>query len=152
MSLLKKLTFINIFSKPRPFLKGRGKEHQFIVGLFLVSSVFLGTFLLILFGQNREATLLLAFEDEGKGRMFTGKVIGGMTILDALTVSANAGQIQLKYNVSADGKVVIYGLDGYNSNSNGKKITFYLNQIRIESELINLTRIKPGDSIEVRLE
>ena len=95
---------------------------------------------------------MLAFENNGQGRMFEGEVIENMTVLDALVVSSNAGKIELKYSVSADGKVFISGLDGYNRTTNPKKLVFYLNGFKIYDEQINSTIIKPGDNIEVRLE
>lgn len=138
----KKSTFTNIFSK----------ERTFTVGILLIGLVFLIVLSAVYFFQNREATLLLAFENNGNGRMFAGKVVGNMTILNALDVASKAGQIELKYSVSADGEVIINGLDGYDTSLSDKKMVFYLNGKRIEVEQINFVRIKPGDNIEVRLE
>lgn len=145
MSLLKKSIFINIFYKKR----------QLVIGSSLVAAVFIFMSAAIYFDffifKSKEASLLLSFEGN-KGRMFVGEVNEGMTILDALVVSSNAGQIRLKYNIGADGKVIIYGLDGYDPDSSDKKMIFYLDQRRIDTEQIGSVLISPGDSIEVRLE
>lgn len=145
MSLLKKSMFINIFYKKR----------QLAMGSFLVLAVFIFLSVAVYFDlfalKPREASLLLSFEGI-KGRMFVGKVNEGMTILDALIVSSDAGRIRLEYSVSADGKVIIYGLDGYDAGSSDKKMIFYLDQRRIDLEQIGSVLIGPGDNIEVRLE
>ena len=145
MSSLKKSTFINILYK----------KSQLVIGGLLVIAVLIFLSAAIYFDlftlQSKEASLLLSFEGD-KGRMFVGRVSEGMTILDALIVSSNAGQIRLEYSVSADGRVMIYGLDGYNPDSSDKKMIFYLDQRRIDVEQIGSVTIRPGDSIEVRLE
>lgn len=138
--------FINIFSKSRYFL----------IGICFVGSVFLVLVVLAFFNpllpQNGEATLLLAYENNGQGRMFTGKVVNGMTVLDALIVSSQAGQIGLKYDLDDDGRLVILQLDGYDSENSDKKLAFYLNQKRIDNRLIVSTTIQSDDYIEVKLE
>ena len=75
-----------------------------------------------------------------------------MSILDALIASSGAGQIEIKYSISAGGSVKISSLDGYDRNSTAKRLVFYRSDKRIEEAVINSIAVKPGDKIEVRLE
>ena len=99
-----------------------------------------------------EATLLLAFENDGHGRMFVGEVVEDMSILDALAISADAGQIEFKYIINSDNKLRIMELDSYISTLGDKKISFYLNNHKIDEGSIHLIAIKASDIIEVDLE
>lgn len=142
----KKLVSINIFSK----------ERYFSLGLLLVGVVFVFLLIITFFNpfnpKNREATLALSYENDGRGRVFTGEVIKNMTILEALIASSRAGQIELKYALGSDGKLIIAELDGYSREASGKRLVFYLNQKRIDEVLISSTTIKSADYIEVKLE
>ncbi len=133
-------------SKPNPLFKGLLWAGAVLIVLVAVNYFF--PFL----RQSKEATLVLAYEDGGKGRVFQGPVIDGMTILDALITSSKAGQIELKYGLNENGKMRINSLDGYDRATSEKILVFYLNNQKIDQELINSTPIKPGDNIEVRLE
>lgn len=101
---------------------------------------------------NREATLILAFENEGKGRIFQGEVVAGMTIFDALIASSEAGQIKLDYDMDSDNKIKIETLNGYYDILKDQYLVFYLNNGKIDRESIHTIEIKPGDTVEVRLE
>ena len=98
-----------------------------------------------------EATLILSFENGGKGRMFQGEVIDGMTVLSALIASSEAGQIKLQYSFNSENKAVIESLNGYSRDSK-PKITFYLNNNHIDTGDINQIPINGGDIIEAKLE
>jgi hypothetical protein len=153
---MKKSFSTNIFSKPDYLSKKRGKEHIAIIGAFLVGIIVLiwsvVSFLNIPGVTSREATLILAFENEGKGRMFTGEVVDGMTILEALIASSEAGQIELKYSLDPNNGAKITGLNGYYSDSSGKNMVINLNENRISEREIYKVVIKPGDKIEIQLE
>lgn len=124
-----------------------------IVAIVLISA---GVFWLanswILPAHSREATLYLAFENDGKGRMFSGEVVDGMTILDAVIASSEAGRIKFLYHIDKDGKLVVDGIDGYTPAVSGKEVLFRLNGAKIATDYIGKTRIKAGDRIEVYLE
>ncbi len=128
-----------------------------VMGAFLAGIVILIwsviNFLNVPSPKSQEAVLVLAFENEGRGRMFTGEVKEGMTILDALITSSEAGQIALKYNQDANKGVKITGLDDYyNSSTTNKSIAFYLNKSKVSEKDIYKVAIKPGDKIEIQLE
>lgn len=132
------------------------KERSFIIGASLVGSVLL---VLAVFGlrgtfwfETNEATLVLSFENGGQGRMFTGEVVSGMTILEALFASSEAGNIKLEYETNKDNKITISRLDGYYSQKADQILAFYLNGLKIDKEDIHFTAIKPGDRVEVKLE
>lgn len=153
------------FSKSRTFamicdfiasrkINPRKVRDSFFIGLSLVGAIFLVSLVAVFFNsfKTKEATLLLAFENNGQGRMFTGEVVSGMTILDALLVSSEAGQIKLGYHPEQDGKLVIEELDGYTAGTSGKELVFYLNKGKVSVQEINRVAIHPGDKIEVRIE
>lgn len=125
-----------------------------MVGISLIGAVFLFSIVAVFFNPfgTKEATLLLAFENNGQGRMFTGEVVNGMTILDSLLVSSEAGQIKLIYHLDQNGKLIIEELDGYTAGASDKKLAFYLNGVKMATEEINRATISPGDKIEVRIE
>lgn len=102
--------------------------------------------------HTQEASLLLAFENNGKGRTFQGEVVDGMTVLDALIVSSGVGQINFQHNIDVNNIAHIISLDGYNKVSAQKHLVFYLNERRVDESEINTTKIKPGDVIRIVLE
>lgn len=121
-----------------------------------VAMIVLFSYLFFLRTENRgsvkeEATLILSFENGGKGRVFQGEVVDGMTVLEALRASSEAGQIDLKYSFDAESKVAINALNGYFKDSD-VKISFYLNNNHIDTGYINKIPISGGDIIEARLE
>ena len=100
--------------------------------------------------QAKEAVLILAFENEGRGREFQGEVVDNMTILDALIASAQAGDIDLDYKFTADNQINILELDGFNGEQ--KKLAFFVNGNQIDSAIIHKITLNPGDKVEVKLE
>ena len=153
---MKKSTFFNIFYKPSSFKKELGRKRYFSTGLLLIGALFVLLIVTSFFhpfsSRSREATLVIAYENDGRGRMFAGEVIDGMTILDALIVSSRAGQIELKYSLDSDGNLIIASLDGYDQKTSDKNLAFYLNQKKIDERFINSATIEPGDNIEIKLE
>lgn len=89
-----------------------------------------------------EAVLII--NNGEKKRAFAGEVIEGMTIFDALTASAKAGNFNF---VEESG--ILKRIDGFERN--GKKWNAYINNSRVE-EILNKTLIKPGNKIELKFE
>ncbi len=96
-----------------------------------------------------EATLLIDFDN--MQRMFTGEVVDGMTILDALNASVAVGQIKLKYHVDRDNNTEVKEINNHTANEN-IQFTFYVNSRKIDLNTLNKTYIQPGDMITIRLE
>ena len=142
MLLEKKSALFGMFSRDFYFTAG-------VITVIFIGGLWLTNW--IPFMHSKEATLFLAFENDGKGRMFTGEVVDGMTILDALIVSSEAGQIKFAYHIDQNNKLIIDGIDGYTPASD-KEAVFYLNRVRFGAEYIGKVAIRAGDSIEVRLE
>ena len=121
-----------------------------VFGIGLALSMFLTvTKFTILNSQRQEATLSLIFEDGELSRMFEGEVIEGMTILQALVASTGAGKVKLEYSIDPENKVTIKALNGY-AKMLDRKMVFYLNNLKINSEDINRVVIQGGDRIEIR--
>lgn len=91
-----------------------------------------------------EAVLIIDFGENNK-RAFSGEVIEGMTVFDALLVSARAG------NVSFDFKNNSLKRIDWLFQENGKKWNVYFNRKKVEEDLNDIL-IKPGDKIELKLE
>lgn len=142
----KKLIHINIFSKKTPPIV-RVSLTGAVVFVWLMISFFIYSGL-----RSGEATLILAFENDSEGRMFQGEVVDDMTVLDALITSAEAGQIAIRYNFDDNNGVNVISLDGYDKVSSEKQIVFYVNRKRVDERDINMKKIKPGDTIKVKLE
>lgn len=135
------------------------KNYKNTIFLSLIIAVVLAVLLALIsinFKLNRayigEAMLYLVFENDNRGRMFRGEVVDGMTILEALHASSQAGNISFNYFIDSDGRVVIKSIDGYSADSSKKSLVFYLNHSRIKPENIHSVVIKPGDLIKVALE
>lgn len=144
MLLKTKLMKLNIFSK---------EPHRTVFLSVVGSLVFV--WLAIIFMsplrlQTAEASLVFFFNSEGQRRMFQGEVIEGMSILDALRVSSEAGQIDFEFEIGSD-QTIVKKLNGY-SDDIVQGLIFYLNGLKIEESQINRIMIKPGDLIEVRFE
>ena len=148
--------FTNISSRLRHFSRTKSKEKAVLLTSFLVGAVilfFAVLNLMALFGfKHGEATLILAFENGGSGRMFTGEVVPKMTVLDALIASSEAGQIDLKYIINSDGRAKITELNSYTGVLEKRHLAFYLNNKEIGEGYINTAEIHAGDTIEVKLQ
>ncbi len=84
-------------------------------------------------------------------RVFTGEVVDGMTLLDALNTSVAAGQIKLTYYVDSSNNTKINEINDHTLSGN-TQFTFYLNSRKLDPSNLNKTQIKPGDKIMVKLE
>ncbi len=100
-------------------------------------------------GTDNKATLLVDFEDTQ--RMFTGEVVEGMTILDALNASVAAGRTALVYTVDSSNNVTVTKINDHTAVKD-KNFSFYLNDEKIATEDINRTGVRVGDKIIIRLE
>ena len=142
----KKSHYTNIFSK----------EQAVLIGSFLIVVVVLSlaifNFMMFAGLKHGQATLILAFENNGQGRIFMGEVVPRMTVLDALITSSRAGRIEFKYVINPNNQTKIVGLNSYTDTLAKKHLTFYVNKDRVDESSINKVEIKPGDTIEVNLE
>jgi hypothetical protein len=124
----------------------RFDTKKFFIVLFFFLLGLLIEFLFI--SQNdaifKSAKLELVLRE--RRRMFEGEVISGMTILDALTASTLAGNIQLDYRITGSDMISIKSIDGYKPEN---KPVFLLNDRPVEPEEIGKKTIKPGDYIYV---
>jgi hypothetical protein len=126
------------------------EDHIFFVGaLFVVMAVSL--FALVNFFntmgiRSNEATLTLRFDEEGYNRTFAGEVVGGMTVLDALVSSSEAGQIKFQYAMASDGKIRVLELNGHGTPAS---LAFYLNGKEVDQAKIHEISIRPGDAIVI---
>ncbi len=93
------------------------------------------------------ATLVFSLKDTK--RVFRGEVTPDMTVLDAMIASIQAGQIKMLYSVNRKNKTNITEIGGHRVASN---LGTYLNSERIDIKDLNKIVIKPGDTIEVRLD
>lgn len=97
-----------------------------------------------------QASLLINFEN--KQRLFEGTVVSGMTMLDALGAATTAGQIKLKYAISANNEVQITEINDHINHTANKTFNFYLNGDKVDSKNINQIPIQNGDKVEIRFE
>lgn len=132
-------------------LTGFFKETLFVqVALAVIFVAVLGFFnwsLNILNPSPEQQYASLVLTHEGETRKFEGEVVEGMTILDALNASTAAGNIELQYQLNADGSAKINQVNGYLSED--KKAYFYLNKSEIKPEEVGRVAIKGGDTVEV---
>ena len=95
--------------------------------------------------DNNLATLVISLKS-GE-RMFQGEVVGDMTILDALIVSSNEGNIRLNYKTDNNGAIDVTEINGHNKDNSN--FVYYLNDAIIRPEDINKINIKAGDYIKI---
>ncbi|MEK7138762.1 MAG: hypothetical protein AAB799_01125 [Patescibacteria group bacterium] len=95
-----------------------------------------------------EATLLVDFDN--MRRMFEGEVADGMTILDALNVSAEAGKIKLRYVIDYDNRTTVTEINDHVAL--GKSFSFLVNGKFVKTEDLNKKTVKSGDEITIRLQ
>jgi hypothetical protein len=91
------------------------------------------------------ATLILNIERNE--RIFEGEVIEDMTVLDAVTASAKAGNVDLVFDLTENGDPTIVKLDNYSRDKN--EFAVYLNYKKINLMDLNRIYIHPGDKITV---
>lgn len=99
-----------------------------------------------------EKTARLEIETSDGERAFEGEVVDDMTLLEALQVSALAGNISFKYLMEQDDKTKIMSLDGYSADNKEEKLAIYLNEKKVENDYIHKIIIKPGDLISIKAE
>lgn len=97
----------------------------------------------LLIGTGREAKLDLNLN--GQHRIFTGVVTPGMTVLDALSASVAAGNIQMQFVVDKNDLTNITMLGGRAP----KDIKFFVNSQSLPPERIHQVTVKPRDLITV---
>ena len=121
----------------------------------VIVGVLLGGILspLALFGFTMNKPARLEINIGNHRRVFEGRAVNNMTILDALNASSAAGNISLKYVLDPlNDEAKILSLDGYNSESNSALLAFYLNSQKVRTEKIHSIHIKSGDVILVKTE
>lgn len=85
-------------------------------------------------------------------RAFEGEIIGGMSVLDAISASSRAGGLEFNYAL-LDDQTDILRIDGLAEDGlNGKTWNFYLNEEKIKKDEIHRIEVKPGDKILIRFE
>ena len=77
-------------------------------------------------------------------RFFVGETVEGMTVFDALSVSAEAGELDFNFEEGVLKRVGEF-------EENEKKWNLYLNRRKIEDDLSQVL-IQTGDKIELRFE
>ena len=132
---------------------------------FFSKKIFISTILIIVFsaliifilfnlsldkelGTSKTASLILNIG--GNKREFQGQIISGMTILDALLVSTQAGEINLKYSLNNDNQTTIFELNNHKIYFQDQ-INFYLNSKKIKTEDINKVKLDNSDIVEIKL-
>lgn len=99
--------------------------------------------------SKNEAALFIDFDN--MKRVFAGKVVDGMTVLDALNAAVAAGQIKLTYYVDSNNKTKVTEINDHTTNGEAP-FTFYINSRKLDPSDLNKTPIKPGNKITIRLE
>lgn len=99
----------------------------------------------VLFPAESDARLVLDFGNQQ--RFFEGRVVSGMTILDALNASVVAGGIPLQF-VIQDGQAKIVGAD---ARIGGQPITVSLNGQQIDPSGIYSLPIRAQDEVVIKL-
>ena len=99
--------------------------------------------------KEGEAVLLVEYHD-GRRRAFTGGVVSGMTVLDAIAQASRAGRFAVETQGNPDGMVWVESLDGVNSGSDGSwKV--YREGADLDGR-IAVEELQPGDQLELRYE
>lgn len=113
-----------------------------LIIVFLITAGLVLYFFLMPENDSNEALLIINYGETK--RVFLGEVREGMTIFDALLVSAKAGNFDFSFEGDK-----LKRIDQLEENS--KKWNVYLNGIRIENSLDEVF-IKAQDEIELRFE
>lgn len=90
-----------------------------------------------------QAMILIDFGSKGPERFFKGEVGRDMTLLDALRVSAEAGNLELEVR-GETGAEEIVKIDGLADGKDGGRWNYYLDGEKIEKPL-SAQIISPGD-------
>ncbi|MBX4211374.1 MAG: hypothetical protein KW806_01070 [Candidatus Yanofskybacteria bacterium] len=97
--------------------------------------------------ESGQATLVFEWPD--RSRTFQGDVTDGMTVLDALNVSALAGNIEFQFNLDDRNNTQLLRLDGYQNSR--ETLEVLVNDQSIQVEQLNQVYIHPKDTIRVRI-
>ncbi|MBI4158606.1 MAG: hypothetical protein HY505_03265 [Candidatus Yanofskybacteria bacterium] len=121
-----------------------------IVGAVFIFDRFYGKELSVFKNVSKnEAALFIDFDNMKK--VFAGKVVEGMTILDALNAAVTAGQIELTYHVNIDNNTKVAKINNHEANGD-TQFVFYINSRKLDPSELNKTQIKSGDKITIKLE
>ena len=138
----------------KPFFKKRHLvEIASIVVLLILASVFKITVDNLKDaenGGNNLATLAINFDN--LKRSFEGEVVEDMTVLDALNMAMAVGKIKLNYALDQKNQTWVMEINDHLNKVGNKHFAFFLNDKRIDSENLNKTRIKHGDSVVIKYE
>lgn len=91
----------------------------------------------------------LTIENGGSSRIFEGEIIEGMTIVDALNASAQAGGLGFEYLISATGDTYIKTINGQDASQ--LTLRFYVNNKEVDPVDLNRRILKSGDKIMVQI-
>ena len=99
------------------------------------------------FSPPAQGKARLTFDIDGAKRAFEGEVVPGMTVLDAIKTSVQAGNISFYYAAASDGSDSVLAVNG----KRGGQETFRLdvNGQPVDLASIDKTDINPGDEIMV---
>ena len=138
----------------KPFFKNRHLiEIASIVVLLILASVFKITVDNLKDAENSGNNLAtLAINFDNLKRSFEGEVVADMTILDALNMAMTAGKIKLNYALGENNQTRVMEINDHLNKVGNKHFAFFLNDKRIDSENLNKTKIKPGDSVVIKYE
>jgi len=78
--------------------------------------------------------------------------VADMTILDALNMAMTAGKIKLNYALGENNQTRVMEINDHLNKVGNKHFAFFLNDKWIDSENLNKTKIKPGDSVVIKYE
>lgn len=90
-----------------------------------------------------QAAIIIDFGSKGSERLFRGEVVKDMSLLDALLVSARAGNLELEIG-GETGTEVILKIDGLADGKDGGSWNYYLAGAKIEKSL-SVQTVNPGD-------
>ncbi len=100
------------------------------------------------YNQGEVASLTLYIGSQH--RTFTGEVIEGMTVLDALNAASLAGNFKFHFAIE-DNKTHILDLAGLSTATIADRYALFLNDQRLNPEEINSVPVKSHDSIVVKV-
>lgn len=104
--------------------------------------------LLLLFDRTNARNATVVIDIQGRQRTFQGQVVSGMTVLDALNVSAKAGGLGLDVSSGSGGKPGNVTIEGQNGWS-GKVASVFINGGLLDISDIQTRLLKPHDRVVV---
>lgn len=135
--------------KTKALLKNR---DFWIIVLILVVSIYTGFFKGLPSFLNKGDSARVEIDFGDKKRTFEGKVIEGMSVLDAILASSRAGKLEFQYAL-LNNQTNVLRIDGFAEDGLNKKTwNFYLNEEKIKKDEIHRIKIKSGDDVLIRFE